>query len=52
MTTMTAMQSFYDRLRSNPQNKSAYYQTLARLTSSSVDKIRIVTDELGWELWG
>jgi len=52
MTTITAMQRFYDHLRSNPQGKGAYYQTLARLTSLSVDKIRIVTDELGWEFWG
>ena len=52
MTTITVMQKFYDRLRSNSQDKGAYYQTLARLTSSSVEGIRIVTDELGWELWG
>jgi len=52
MTTITVMQRFYDHLRSNPQSKGAYYQTLARLTSLSVDKIRIVTDELGWEFWG
>jgi len=49
---MTEMQKFYDRLRSNSQDKGTYYKTLARLTSSSVDKIRIVTEELGWEIWG
>lgn len=49
---MTEMQNFYDRLRSNSQDQGTYFKTLARLTSSGVEKIRIVTDELGWELWG
>ncbi len=52
MTTIMVMQRFYDRLRSTPQSKGAYYQTLARLTSLSVEEIRVLTDELGWELWG
>jgi len=52
MTTITDMQRFYDHLRSDPQSKSAYYQTLAKLTSLSVGEIRVMTDELGWEIWG
>jgi hypothetical protein len=48
---MSAMQAFYDKLRSDDRQNDAQWQQIKQVANASLDQVTQIPDELGWYFW-